>query len=68
MTYRRSIVISRSKIQSLKAIHNHDARFSPGQIIVISRSKIQSLKAIHNTLTCTDDHIKLLSVGQRYKV
>ena len=51
MTYRRSIVISRSKIQSLKAIHNIG---TPGLLstpIVISRSKIQSLKAIHNMIS-----------------
>ncbi len=48
MTYRRSIVISRSKIQSLKAIHNYYESHSHYKLIVISRSKIQSLKAIHN--------------------
>ena len=68
MTYRRSIVISRSKIQSLKAIHNDTLYVDMTQMIVISRSKIQSLKAIHNAAHRFFLSELLLSVGQRYKV
>ena len=41
-------VISLSKIENLKAIHNKFSSLKMGKYAVISLSKIENLKAIHN--------------------
>ena len=43
-----STVVSSSKIESLKAIHNNEMLQNIGDQTVVSSSKIESLKAIHN--------------------
>ena len=45
----QTAVISLSKIENLKAIHNDTLHWCPLSIAVISLSKIENLKAIHNT-------------------
>ena len=42
-------VVSSSKIESLKAIHNMKLKVDYEVATVVSSSKIESLKAIHNT-------------------
>ena len=60
------VVISVSKIQFLKAIHNCNMGHLVPVLVVISVSKIQFLKAIHNNIKCLEPVVLLLSVCQRY--
>ena len=58
-------VISLSKIENLKAIHNSWAFITDSSTTVISLSKIENLKAIHNDQERLIDEERLLSVCQR---
>ena len=60
-----SAVISLSKIENLKAIHNELAHARQIENAVISLSKIENLKAIHNSLVYIVRNFQLLSVCQR---
>ena len=58
-------VISLSKIENLKAIHNDEVYWSDRDGTVISLSKIENLKAIHNLRELHIARHELLSVCQR---
>ena len=58
-------VISLSKIENLKAIHNTESEEVAEESAVISLSKIENLKAIHNSAKYSCVVSVLLSVCQR---